>query len=114
MYVCDRWWLVIEDNVFIGSKIIGMYEQFIWICERTTFEDLVVWKLKLGKFFYCRHKKEDEKFGRWSGDGCSLFDKNETHTICKCDHLTKFSIMFPVAKVFILGMKIYTYPEPPR
>ncbi|CAB3995013.1 adhesion G- coupled receptor D1-like [Paramuricea clavata] len=40
--------------------------------------------------------KKDGKFGRWSDDGCSLVDKNETHTTCQCKHLTKFTVLFPV------------------
>jgi hypothetical protein len=47
---------------------------------------------------FTRYKK-DGKFGRWSDDGCSLVDKNETHTTCQCKHLTKFTVLFPVQEV---------------
>ena len=43
--------------------------------------------------------KEDGDFGRWSKSGCRLVHRNKTHTTCECNHLTKFSVLFPVAEV---------------
>ena len=43
-----------------------------------------------------QYEKGDGKFGRWSDRGCALTDRNETHTTCQCNHLTKFAALFPV------------------
>ncbi|XP_028396928.1 adhesion G protein-coupled receptor L2-like [Dendronephthya gigantea] len=40
--------------------------------------------------------RKNVKFGRWSDYRCSLVHQNDTHTTCQCDHLTKFSVLFPV------------------
>lgn len=33
---------------------------------------------------------------QWSDEGCSLITTNETHTVCRCSHLTNFAIMVDV------------------
>lgn len=36
--------------------------------------------------------------GYWSAEGCSVFASNATHTICHCNHLTDFAVLFRVSK----------------
>lgn len=43
-------------------------------------------------------------FGGWSKEGCYLDsdESTDTHTVCKCHHLTNFAIMM-VSRVVELG-----------
>jgi len=43
----------------------------------------VVVILHILKFFY----------SGWSEEGCSVIYSNQTHTLCKCNHLTNFAIL---------------------
>lgn len=43
----------------------------------------VVVILHILKFFY----------SGWSEEGCSVVYSNQTHTLCKCNHLTNFAIL---------------------
>ncbi|XP_046544742.1 adhesion G protein-coupled receptor L3-like [Haliotis rubra] len=43
--------------------------------------------------------RQDKGYGRWSQDGCRLAGTNNTHTTCKCDHLTNFAILMDVEGV---------------
>ncbi|XP_046357027.2 adhesion G protein-coupled receptor L3-like [Haliotis rufescens] len=43
--------------------------------------------------------RQDNGYGRWSQDGCRLAGTNNTHTTCKCDHLTNFAILMDVEGV---------------
>ena len=31
--------------------------------------------------------------GEWSTSGCSVSSNNATHTVCKCNHLSTFTIL---------------------
>merc|ERR1711991_1108395 len=35
----------------------------------------------------------DEGKNEWSGRGCSVAESSDTHTCCKCTHLTDFSLL---------------------
>jgi len=37
----------------------------------------------------------------WSKDGCTTVCHNETHTMCSCDHLTNFALIFNVHEEFV-------------
>lgn len=42
----------------------------------------------------------------WSEEGCTLLATNETHTICRCSHLTNFAIMVDVKPSHMIGNAI--------
>lgn len=42
----------------------------------------------------------------WSEEGCTMISTNETHTICKCSHLTNFAIMVDVKPSYAMGHAI--------
>jgi len=35
----------------------------------------------------------DVFYSGWSEEGCSVIYSNQTHTLCKCNHLTNFAIL---------------------
>lgn len=35
----------------------------------------------------------DTMNGSWSSEGCELTHSNDTHTSCRCNHLTHFAIL---------------------
>ncbi|CAF0708589.1 unnamed protein product [Brachionus calyciflorus] len=47
---------------------------------------------------YWKYDK-DEYDGDWSTDGCELEFTNQTHSMCKCNHLTHFSILMDIYDV---------------
>nr|KAF6443031.1 adhesion G protein-coupled receptor L4 [Molossus molossus] len=47
----------------------------------------------------------DTMNGGWSSDGCELTDSNETHTSCRCNHLTHFAIL--MSSGTSIGIKDY-------
>jgi hypothetical protein len=34
--------------------------------------------------------------GKWSQEGCMVASTNSTHTVCKCNHLTHFAVLFDI------------------
>ncbi|XP_077987449.1 uncharacterized protein LOC144442051 [Glandiceps talaboti] len=44
--------------------------------------------------------------GIWSSEGCELDEKatNETHTVCRCNHLTNFAVLMQYTEMIDLGV----------
>ncbi|XP_052777060.1 adhesion G protein-coupled receptor L4-like isoform X2 [Mya arenaria] len=42
--------------------------------------------------------------GSWSQKGCALDKTNDTHTFCRCDHLTSFTVLMDIHKTEIKGV----------
>ncbi|WAR24928.1 AGRL2-like protein [Mya arenaria] len=42
--------------------------------------------------------------GSWSQKGCALDKTNDTHTLCRCDHLTSFAVLMDIHKTEIKGV----------
>ena len=42
----------------------------------------------------CVYWNEDEDNPEWSSEGCRLVDREGNSTICQCDHLTNFGLIF--------------------
>ncbi|XP_017281069.1 adhesion G protein-coupled receptor E2 [Kryptolebias marmoratus] len=52
--------------------------------------------------FICAYWSES---GFWSTDGCSQQESSETHTVCKCDHLSSFAVLmalYPMEPIYEL------------
>ncbi|KAK5639482.1 hypothetical protein RI129_011974 [Pyrocoelia pectoralis] len=50
----------------------------------------------------------------WSEEGCHVYNTNQTHTICQCDHLTNFAILMDVHSTYLpvghqIALQIITY-----
>ncbi|XP_071119599.1 adhesion G protein-coupled receptor L3-like isoform X3 [Haliotis cracherodii] len=63
----------------------------------------------------CSYWKMDDsqKRGQWSQDGCSMIQTNNTHTTCKCNHLTNFAVLMDITGTklspgHILSLRIIT------
>ncbi|XP_046374770.1 adhesion G protein-coupled receptor L3-like isoform X2 [Haliotis rufescens] len=63
----------------------------------------------------CSYWKMDDsqKRGQWSQDGCSMIQTNDTHTTCKCNHLTNFAVLMDITGTklspgHILSLRIIT------
>ncbi|XP_052777366.1 adhesion G protein-coupled receptor L2-like [Mya arenaria] len=42
--------------------------------------------------------------GSWSQKGCALDKTNDTHTLCRCNHLTSFAVLMDIHKTEIKGV----------
>eukprot|EP00794_Sanderia_malayensis_P006757 gene6757-7517_t len=40
--------------------------------------------------------ESNHDFSRWSSEGCKVHASNQTHTVCHCNHLTDFAVLFRV------------------
>ena len=47
--------------------------------------------------------------GHWSTDGCVVHKTNATHTVCHCNHLTDFAVLFRVSKTKKVNTQIRGY-----
>lgn len=50
----------------------------------------------LSKNVMCVFWKSTEEGGHWSREGCTLAQVNESHTTCKCTHLSSFAVLMAV------------------
>ena len=50
-----------------------------------------------------------EQNGTWSRKGCQIQSTNETHTTCKCNHLTNFAILMQTKDVQVDNLLITFY-----
>ncbi|XP_019519679.1 PREDICTED: adhesion G protein-coupled receptor E3, partial [Hipposideros armiger] len=90
----DRCWLQLQQGfiwVFLGP-ICAI------ICVNLVFFLLVLWILKrklssLNSDVSTIQNTNMEEGGHWSRDGCFLIQKNKTHTMCNCTHLSSFAVL---------------------
>jgi len=54
----------------------------------STSPECVFWKVN----------QSDPSEGFWSSYGCTVFTSNISHTVCHCNHLTDFAVLFRVSK----------------
>nr|XP_042703465.1 adhesion G protein-coupled receptor E3-like [Chrysemys picta bellii] len=48
---------------------------------------------------HCVYWKVEAESGSWSPDGCTAVNRTSTHTTCRCDHLSSFSILMALTTV---------------
>uniref|UniRef100_A0A8C3P953 Uncharacterized protein n=1 Tax=Chrysemys picta bellii TaxID=8478 RepID=A0A8C3P953_CHRPI len=62
---------------------------------------------------HCVYWKVEAESGSWSPDGCTAVNRTSTHTTCRCDHLSSFSILmalttesYPLTIITYVGLTL--------
>ncbi|XP_057565909.1 putative adhesion G protein-coupled receptor E4P [Hippopotamus amphibius kiboko] len=59
--------------------------------------------------YFCVYWKGSEEGGSWSTEGCSHLDSNDSHTECKCFHLSSFAVLMALVPKEDAVLTVITY-----
>lgn len=51
----------------------------------------------------CVYWKNDSSGGSWSKDGCETIGANQTHTVCRCYHLSSFAVLMALYEIQVFN-----------
>ena len=63
------------------------------------------WKFRANSYIFIL--SNPSAGGYWSTKGCVVHKSNTTHTVCHCNHLTDFAVLFRVSKTKKVNTQIY-------